>query len=586
MDIRRLLVASMLSLVVVLVWPLVFPSASPPPEPLAESSAQPAAATGISGAPQAGASFGPAGAVTTADSAAAPAALPGPTTAADSSPLVPGDLVLATSEELVVVETPTARIGLSNRGGVMVSYQAKRLVGGREVQDELVRSRPPEAAQPFALLGADDQPVDAALAVVERAQVAEGEEVVFRQRRDGVAIEKRFVFRPDGLFSVAVRTSGLGPWRLMVGPGLRNPSADQATSQFAGRLGVWSTASGDETTVPAKADQPVPVDAAGLRFAGLEDTFFVSAVVPLGGLARATFVAVNPPGATAELPPGATPTVARKPTKEERARRDFRLELTPQANELSVLAYFGAKDYERLVAQGLGLEETVRWGMFGAFARPLLWGLQWIYDRVVSNYGWAIVLLTVLIKLVLLPLTHKSYVSMQKMAALNPKMQAIRAGYRTKLRDKNGRMNVEAQQKMNQEIMALYQREGVNPASGCLPILLQFPVLIAFYNLLSTAVELHGAPWVGWITDLSAHDPYYVLPIVMGGTQFLQTKMTPMTGDPMQRRIFLMLPLVFTVLFLGFPSGLVLYWLTNNVLTVLQTWIYNTWRERQNAAAA
>jgi YidC/Oxa1 family membrane protein insertase len=213
--------------------------------------------------------------------------------------------------------------------------------------------------------------------------------------------------------------------------------------------------------------------------------------------------------------------------------------------------------------------------MFGFFSRGLLIGLDWIHDHVVPNYGWSIVLLTLVIKLVLLPLTHKSYISMRKMQQLAPKMQAIRERYRPKLRDKKGRPDVEMQRKMNEEIMALYKSEGVNPAGGCLPMLLQLPVLFAFYRLLYVAVELRGAPWVFWIEDLSIKDPYYVLPIVMGATQFIQTKMTPMAGDPMQRRLFQLMPVFMTVLFIGFPSGLVLYWLTNNVLTIAQQAVYN-----------
>jgi YidC/Oxa1 family membrane protein insertase len=214
-------------------------------------------------------------------------------------------------------------------------------------------------------------------------------------------------------------------------------------------------------------------------------------------------------------------------------------------------------------------------GWFGFLARWLLKGLIYIHDHWVGNYGWAIILLTFGIKLVLFPLTHKSYVSMRKMQQLNPKMQAIRERWRPKLKRKDGKPDIEAQRKMNEEVMALYKSEGVNPAGGCLPMLLQLPVLFAFYQLLSAAVELRNAPWLGWIHDLSAPDPFYALPIIMGATQFIQQKMTPAAGDPMQRRIFQLMPIFMTFLFLGFPSGLVLYWLTNNVLTIAQQGIYN-----------
>ena len=193
-------------------------------------------------------------------------------------------------------------------------------------------------------------------------------------------------------------------------------------------------------------------------------------------------------------------------------------------------------------------------GFFGFFSKILLVGLQWIHGNIVGNYGWAIILMTVVIRIILFPLTHKSFVSMQKMQELNPKIQAIRQKYRSKLKDKQGRPNAEAQRKMNEEVMGLYKKEGVNPAGGCLPMLLQLPVLFAFYRLLSAAVELRHAPWMGWIQDLSAPDPFYILPLVMGASQFIQQKMTPSTADPMQRRIFMLMPVFFTVLFLGFPE--------------------------------
>jgi YidC/Oxa1 family membrane protein insertase len=172
---------------------------------------------------------------------------------------------------------------------------------------------------------------------------------------------------------------------------------------------------------------------------------------------------------------------------------------------------------------------------------------------------------------------------MRKMQKLAPKMQAIRERYRPKLRDKQGRFNAEAQRQMNEEIMGLYRAEGVNPAGGCLPILVQLPIFFAFYQLLSTAVELWRSPWELWIRDLTAPDPYWVLPIVMGVSQLVQTKMTPPPPDPVQRRLIQAMPIVFTVFSLGFPSGLVLYWLTNNILSIAQQGLYNRIRERAEA---
>jgi YidC/Oxa1 family membrane protein insertase len=285
------------------------------------------------------------------------------------------------------------------------------------------------------------------------------------------------------------------------------------------------------------------------------------------GSKGATFVAVPPKD---EL------------TKEQKdLPRDLALVLRPAGDRLSLVSYWGAKELERLKELPGGLDAAVDLGYFSFLARPLLLGLHWIHDHVVSNYGWAIVLMTVLIKIVLLPVTHKSTVSMRKMQELNPKVQSIRDKYRTKLRDKAGKPNLEMQRKMNEEVMAVYKEAGVNPASGCFPLLLQMPILFAFYNLLSTAVELRKAPWIFWIQDLSVQDPYYVLPIIMGVTQFLQVRMGPQAGDPMQRRLFQLMPIFMTFLFLGFPSGLVLYWLTNNILTIVQLQVYNRLHKRE-----
>ncbi|MFN8164376.1 MAG: membrane protein insertase YidC [Solirubrobacterales bacterium] len=161
------------------------------------------------------------------------------------------------------------------------------------------------------------------------------------------------------------------------------------------------------------------------------------------------------------------------------------------------------------------------------------------------------------------------------------------AKYSTKLRDKKGAVNFENQRKMSEEINALYKTAGVNPLGGCLPMVIQLPVLIAFYNLLANAIELRGAPWLGWIQDLSVHDPLFVLPIVMGAAQFAQQALAPAVGDPTQRKIFMILPVMFTVMFAKAPSGLVLYWLVNNLLSLVQhRAFYQRWNARRAEASA
>jgi len=218
-------------------------------------------------------------------------------------------------------------------------------------------------------------------------------------------------------------------------------------------------------------------------------------------------------------------------------------------------------------------------------AKYLFLALLWVHDNVAANYGLAIILATVALRLVFFPLNQYSMVSMRKMQTdmqrIQPKINAIKTKYK-KIKE------AQARGKMNEEMMALYKKEGVNPMggmSGCLPMLAQFPILIAFYNMLTVAVELRGAPFVGWISDLTLKDPFYVTPILMGGTMFLQQKMTTTkAGDPMQQRMMMMMPVVFTVMFLNLPSGLVLYWFVNNLLGIGQQWLVNRHIGRIEAA--
>ena len=187
----------------------------------------------------------------------------------------------------------------------------------------------------------------------------------------------------------------------------------------------------------------------------------------------------------------------------------------------------------------------------------------------VGNYGWSIILLTMLINIAMFPLRHKSVVSMRRMQEIQPEIKAIQDRYaKLKVTDP-------ARQKMNVEMMNLYRERGVNPASGCVPMLLTLPVLFAFYSMLSVAIELRGAPFVGWIRDLSVHDPLFITPVLMGLTQFVQTKMTPSTADPMQQRMMLFMPLIFMFFFLWAPSGLVLYWTVSNLWAIGQQTLTN-----------
>lgn len=231
-----------------------------------------------------------------------------------------------------------------------------------------------------------------------------------------------------------------------------------------------------------------------------------------------------------------------------------------QAVDYEMIAYFGPKELDILRASGYDLERAIDFGFFSVLARPLLHVLKFFYSFL-GNYGLAIILLTVIIKLLFWPLTHKSFASMKAMQKLQPEMAKIREKYK------------KDPKKLNQEIMELYKKHRVNPLGGCLPMLVQIPVFFALYKVLMDGIELRHAPFYFWITDLSAKDPYYITPLIMGATMFIQQKMTPSTMDPMQARIFMLMPVIFTFMFLNFPSGLVLYWLINNVLTILQQYL-------------
>ncbi|HEU0264094.1 MAG TPA: membrane protein insertase YidC, partial [Geobacterales bacterium] len=219
--------------------------------------------------------------------------------------------------------------------------------------------------------------------------------------------------------------------------------------------------------------------------------------------------------------------------------------------------FAGPKETTILKAVGSSLEQALDLGWTSVIARPLLWFLNYFY-RFVHNYGLAIIILTVIIKLIFAPLTHKAQVSMKAMQKLQPKMTELREKF------KNDR------EAMNRAIFELYRTHKVNPLGGCLPMVIQIPVFFALYSALMHAIELRHAPFFFWITDLSAADPYYISPILMGATMFLQQKMSPSTLDPMQAQMFMMLPLIFTIFCFISPSGLVLYWLVNNILTIAQ----------------
>lgn len=235
---------------------------------------------------------------------------------------------------------------------------------------------------------------------------------------------------------------------------------------------------------------------------------------------------------------------------------------TGASGSMSMPLYVGPQEQDNLKQLAPGLDLVVDYGWLTVLAYPMFAVLSWI-NKIISNWGWTIIIFTILLKLVFFPLNQKAGKSMAHMKHLAPKVEALKARYG------------DDKMKMNQAMMELYKTEKINPLGGCLPILVQMPFLIAMYWVLLGAVELRNAPWLGWITDLSTPDPYYVLPVIMGASMLIQTKLNPTPPDPVQAKVMLLMPIVFSVMFFFFPAGLVLYWTMQNILGIGQQWYIN-----------
>ena len=272
--------------------------------------------------------------------------------------------------------------------------------------------------------------------------------------------------------------------------------------------------------------------------------YFVSAFLPKNGTPREFY--------TRQVEPGvfAAGVIVPMPAAEN------------GVSTLTVPLYAGPQEHDTLEKVAPGFDLVVDYGWLTILAAPIFWVLEWLY-QLVGNWGWAIVIMTILLKLIFFPLSAASYKSMARMRTITPRLMALKERYGN---DK---------QKLNQEMMDLYRKEKINPLGGCLPILIQIPVFIALYWVLLGAVEMRNAPWVGWIHDLTQPDPLYILPAIMMATMLLQTKLNPTPPDPVQAKIMWIMPIGFGVMFFFFPAGLVLYWTVNNVLSISQQWVIN-----------
>jgi YidC/Oxa1 family membrane protein insertase len=296
-----------------------------------------------------------------------------------------------------------------------------------------------------------------------------------------------------------------------------------------------------------------PVYQGDFRYAGVDDNYFMTVALSLAG-AKVHYEPTSiPPPANSKDPAHDLVTYSIEPARPADLVRFF----------------VGPKDFDVLAAIDQDMTRAINFGIFAVIVVPLLRSLKWVHGFV-GNYGWSIVILTIVINAIMFPLRHKSAVSMRKMQEIQPEVKSIQDRYaKYKTTDP-------ARQKMNQELMALYKDRGVNPASGCVPMLLTMPVFLAMWALLQTSIELRGAPWFGWIHDLSSHDRFYILPILMVATQFWQQRMMPAAGtDPAQQRMMMFMPAVMGFIFIWLPAGALIYYIISNVWTAGQQYLTN-----------
>jgi len=360
-------------------------------------------------------------------------------------------------------------------------------------------------------------------------------ELTLTQKLDGTSIKKILKFYPDGHYDI--KTISDGDKEYFITPGFR-PTIDK--SRYLVVRGYIIVDDKGVTTTLEKGDVKDTKIFKNAVIAAAEDRYYTTLFFKRDGV----FTAIASKSGV-------------------KGYEDEPIVFIPVKGSETFLGYVGPKEWKLFQSIDPRLTKVIEFGWFTFLARPFFKVMYAIYEFV-GNWGWTIVLFTLLVKIILFPLSYKGLMSMQKLKDLAPKMK--------ELREKYGKDPA----KMNQQMMALYKKHGANPMGGCLPMLLQIPIFFALYRVLLNADELQGAPWILWIQDLSRQDPYYILPILMGITMFIQQKITPNTmTDPTQQKIMQWLPVIMTFFFLTFPAGLVLYWLVNNILTIAQQYYIN-----------
>ena len=469
----------------------------------------------------------------------------------------------------VTVETDLLTVKLSMRGGVIKSWELKKYYLSSHDLKEPVQlvHQGKDSIYPLTLLPAgplQNPPSElftpsAGRLVVDKQNPTASLTLDYSNPTAGVQIQKKLTFHQGSYgINLEIQTRGIQQAQtLFLGTNFGIAEWGKAAGGFAGFIGPTHLIDGKIVKDdPKKLLQPV-VHSGPVLWSALQDKYFLAAFIPQEGPNQVLVKSLGEEQGHPEITIGIQDVVS----ADKSAAR--------------LLLYAGPKEYDALRALDVHLEETIDFGWFiyGSWvlvrvvAQPLFDVLRF-FHQYTYNYGIAIILLTVVVRILFIPLTHKSYKSMKAMQAIQPKVAALQKKYK------------DNKEQLNREMLELYRQHKVNPFGGCLPSLLQLPVFVALFNVLYTTIDLRQAPFALWIRDLSDKDPYYVLPILMGVTMMAQQKLQPSQMDPRQARLMLLMPAFMTILFLSFPAGLVLYWMTSNLLSIGQQAVTMKYFER------
>jgi YidC/Oxa1 family membrane protein insertase len=538
---KRVIVFLIISLTVIIGYDYLLKGMGllPPSEPVqvATTTGSPAAAGKLAGSD---------GAFTEAASPAAASSSGSPTQPVASD----GASGTAKEEQTIEVDTDLFKAKFSNRGAVLKSWELKRYTTAAEqgpVPVQLVYAGG-RFKGPLSLVTGDQAVtsdlgsalyhVTQDLSRLDSAHPVGHLTFKYHDVQRNVDVEKELTFHHGSyVVDIAVRTQGLTtPVDVTLGTNFG------IVEWGEGFIGLMGSASLVDDKVLKETPDGEAERKGDVKWSAIQDKYFLSVL----------------------MPQKASAALAKK-EGDKLVSAGVRFPASAAGSTMAMQLYAGPKEYDTLKGLNAGLEDTIdfgwfvfgSWGLVKAVAKPIFYVLRFLYEFT-HNYGVTIILLTMLIKLMFVPLQYKSYKSMKQMQVIQPKVLAIQNKFK------------DDRERLNKELIKLYKDHRVNPVGGCLPMVLQMPVFVALFNILYMTIDLRQAPFMLWIKDLSVQDPYYVLPIIMGATMVIQQKITPTTMDPTQAKIMLFLPVFMTFLFVNFPAGLVLYWLTNNTLTITQ----------------